>query len=176
MKKAMLIATMLAFSMLTMRASTSTNEVEASVPKQFSVKEENDDDKIIVVVRQEQVYTWKGNWIESEERTIGYYLVRDEQTTMQTIAQRLEITEEYLMSFNQEYRGEITDKLAKYALVELPDADWRSLSDVYCLASEGNCLSQLAEYFYTSTDEILELNPDIEDANMIYTSYLIQVH
>ena len=38
MKKAMLIATMLAFSMLTMRASTSTNEVEASVPKQFSVK------------------------------------------------------------------------------------------------------------------------------------------
>lgn len=171
MKKAMLIA--IAAISFSMRDSDTGTVTEASVPKQFAFAEENDD-TIIVILRQEEVYVWKENFIEPEERTIGYYLVRDEQT-MQTIAQRLEVTEEYLMSFNKDYRGEITDKLAKYALVEIPDADWRSLNDVYCLVSESNCLNQLAEYFYTSTDEILELNPDIEDANMIYTSYLIQV-
>lgn len=174
MKKAIFIA-IAAVSMFSMRASANDAVTEASVPKQFTFAEENDDD-IIVILRQEEVYVWKGNWIEPEERTIGYYLVKEDNETMNSIATKLELAEDYLMSVNKGYRGETTDNLAKYALVEIPDADWRSLSNVYCLVSEGNSLSQLAEYFYTSVDEILELNLSIEDVNMIYSSAIIQVH
>lgn len=175
MKKAIFIA-IAAVSMFSMRASANDAVTEASVPKQFTFAEENDDDSILVVVRQEEVYVWKGNWIELEERAIGYYLVKEDNETMNSIATKLELTEDYLMSVNKGYRGETTDKLAKYALVEIPDADWRSLENVYCFLTEGNYLDQIAEYFYTTADEILEKNVTIKDANMIYTSRVIRVH
>ena len=67
-------------------------------------------------------------------------------------------------------------KLEKGALVEIPDADWKSLEKVYCIVSEGDYLGEIANYFYTTVDEILELNPNVKDKNMIYSSSLIQVH
>lgn len=72
MKKAILIAITVA-SVLGIRASGTDVVTEASVPKQFTFAEENDDD-IIVILRQEEVYVWKGNWIEPEKNYSGILL------------------------------------------------------------------------------------------------------
>lgn len=103
-------------------------------------------------------------------------MVRREDKTMKSIAEDLELTEEYLLSANEDYKGD-DNKIARLALIEIPDADWRNLSaEVYCLTTHGNCLEQLAKYFYTDVDSIMELNPDIKDANQISSNYLIRVH
>lgn len=155
-----------------------STDVMASVPTSFSFAEEQgNDEEMLILVESKEVYVWgDDNVIEPTTITVGYYIVRNDDETMSSVAQRLQLTEEYLMSANPDYKGEADDKLAHLAMVEIPDADWRSLSNVYCLVSEGNSLSQLAEYFYTSVDEILELNLSIEDVNMIYSSAIIQVH
>lgn len=184
MKKAVMLAVVVGTVALTSikrggAVEPNSTNVMASVPTSFSfMEEQGNDEDILVLVKSEEVYVWgDDNVIEPTELTVGYYIVRDDETTMQEVAKSLEITEEYLMSFNKDYRGEMTDKLARYALVEIPDADWRNLSaKVYCFTNDGNCLSQIAEYFYTSVENILELNPSIKDENLIHTDCCMRVH
>lgn len=155
-----------------------STDVMASVPTSFSfVEEQGNDEEMLILVESKEVYVWgDDNVIEPTTITVGYYIVRYDDETMSSIAQRLQLTEEYLMSANPDYKGEVDDKLAHLAMVEIPDADWRSLENVYCFLTEGNYLNQIAEYFYTTTDEILEKNVTIKDANMIYASRIIRVH
>lgn len=181
MKKAIAIAMMLALS-VTMRASTSMTDVvaeettaTASVPKQLTIAEENDD--IVVILRQEEVYVWENNWIEPKEITVGYYLVMQENETIHSIAGKLELTDEYLLSANKYYYEGEMEEIEILHLVKIPDADWKHLSaKVYCLTTYGNYVYQLAEYFYTDVDSILSLNTAIKDPDEISTSCLIRVH
>ena len=146
MKKAVMLAVVVGTVALTSikrggAVEPNSTNVMASVPTSFSfMEEQGNDEDILVLVKSEEVYVWgDDNVIEPTELTVGYYIVRDDETTMQEVAKSLEITEEYLMSFNKDYRGEMTDKLARYALVEIPDADWRNLSaKVYCFTNDGN--------------------------------------
>lgn len=124
---------------------------------------------IVVALGQKQVVIRKGNLFEPTEVTIGYYVVRDDMETISSIATKLGLTEDYLMSVNT------SNEFEKGEFVEIPDADWNSLEKVYCIVSEGDCLGEIANYFYTTVDEILELNPSVKDANVIYKSDIIQV-
>lgn len=154
-----------------------STDVMASVPTSFSFAEEQgNDEEMLILVESKEVYVWgDDNVIEPTTITVGYYIVRNDDETMSSVAQRLQLTEEYLMSANPDYKGEADDKLAHLAMVEIPDADWKSLEKVYCIVSEGDCLGEIANYFYTTIDEILELNPSVKDANVIYKSDIIQV-
>lgn len=158
--------------------SSSVNErTEGVVAKEIIATEQQETSDVVIVILEKD-YVYKdtiATEIALKPVTIGYYVVQKDTETMSSIAKRLSLTEEFLMSVNADYEGRMNDKLEKFTLIKIPDADWNSISNVYCLTNSGNYLEQIAEYFYTSVEDILELNPDIKDENLIYPNYFIKV-
>ena len=182
MKKATVGLAAVALVAVILTGSSAVNErTEGVVAKEIRATEKHQEsDAVIVILEKGHVldYVYKDDMtteIASKTLTIGYYLVQKDTETMSSIAKRLSLTEEFLMSVNADYEGRMNDKLEKFTLIKIPDADWNSISNVYCLTNSGNYLEQIAEYFYTSVEYILELNPDIKDGNLIYPNYFIKV-
>lgn len=148
-------------------------QVKAIAPENFELPagQERQTD-VMIQVNSDEV-TWEDG--TTETIVTAYYMVTKENETLSSIASRLQLTEEYLLSANPDFKWETNEPLAKGAYLELPEVDWNVLTDVYYLVKKGDCLNTISEYFYTKVDEIVTLNSDIKNPNLIYVGQVIRI-
>lgn len=150
-----------------------TMRVEAASPSEVLMPLVSDTEQPEVLIGS--IQTQKTDMYESGETVISYYVVTQTDVTIESIASRLQITEEYLLSANEDCRFELDGELPLLAYVRIPEIDWHVVEDVYYCVMEGDTLSKISEYFYTDIEDIQTLNPQIVDANIIYVGDIIQV-
>lgn len=121
------------------------------------------------------IYTEKSDMYESGEALMAYYVVVEDNVTIETIAARLNIAEEYLLSENDGRMLELVGELPKYAYIALPEIYWRDLENVYYFVQWGDNLSKISEYFYTDISDIQDINPHITNPNLIYAGDVIRI-
>lgn len=121
------------------------------------------------------IYTEKSDAYESGETLMAYYVVVEENVTTEMIADRLKITEEYLLSENDGRMLEMVGELPKYAYIALPEIYWGDIENVYYFVQYGDTLSEISEYFHISIRDIQKLNPQITDPDLIYAEDCIRI-
>ncbi|MBO5478173.1 MAG: LysM peptidoglycan-binding domain-containing protein [Clostridia bacterium] len=180
MKK--LVAMVMTVGIVATCATLNPMRVEATVtPADVELaeqEEQQNNDVLIQIVHTDLMdYTYKnGKMVGSNPREVvtAYYIVTKEDETIESIANRLEITEDYLLSVNPDYKNP-EESFARYAYVELPEIDWHVLTDVYYIVGVGDCLCEISKYFYTDIENLQFLNPKIKDPNLIYAEDIIRV-
>ncbi len=113
--------------------------------------------------------------LDGEELVTAYYVVIRDDETIESIARRLQVTEEYLLSVNPDCKLEEDETFAKFAYVEIPEIYWGEIKNVYYVIASGDCLSTISDYFHTDMEELLEMNPEIKNPNLIYAGDGIKV-
>ncbi len=151
----------------------STMRVEAASPSK--VLEPSEAPSQLSNLLVQYIHTEESDMYESGEIVISYYVVMEENVTMELIANRLRITEEYLLTENDGRMFELEGELPLYAYIALPEIYWNDVECVYYLVGEGDTLSMISEYFQTDIEAIQKLNPEIADPNVIYAGDIIQV-
>lgn len=146
----------------------STMRVEAATPLGASSEIA---EKVIIST----IHTEDTDEYESDEVVMAYYVVATENTTIETIAERLKITEDYLLSENDGRMFELEGELPMYAYIALPEIYWGDVENVYYFVQYGDNLSEISEYFHMSVEDIQKMNPQITDPNLIYAEDVIQV-
>jgi len=136
----------------------------------FLIVEEDPQQQPAVVIQK--VHT---QMLDGKELAIPYYVVTQDDETIESIARRLQVTEEYLLSVNPDCKLEEDATFAKFAYVEIPEIYWGEIKNVYYVIASGDCLTTISEYFHTDMEELLEMNSDIENPNLIYAGNLIKV-
>lgn len=150
-----------------------TIRVEAASPSEVLAPLETSSEPSDILVQY--IHTEKLDLRESGEVVIAYYVVTEEGVTMESIADRLRITEEYLLSENDGRMLELEGELPMYAYIALPEVYWGDVENVYYFVQRGDSLTKISEYFHTSIADIQKLNPQITDPNLIYTEDVIRV-
>lgn len=123
------------------------------------------------------------NWYEcrqidendSEEILMSYYIVTKEGETIETICERLQITEEYFLSENPQYNMNVDESFPINTYIAIPMIDWHVLENVCYIVQKGDCLSIISEYFFTTVEDVCDLNPKIKNPNMIYADSIVRV-
>lgn len=163
------LATMV-MAMLTVVSMCGAMRVEAAeiTPDKF-VKEDDPQERPVVI---QMVHT---EMLDGEELAIPYYVVMRDDETIESIARRLQVTEEYLLSVNPDYKLEEDATFAKYAYVEIPEIYWGEIKNVWYVITSGDCLGTISDYFHTDIEELLEMNPEIKNPNLIYVGDGIKV-
>lgn len=151
----------------------STIRVEAASPSEVIAPLETSSEPSDILVQY--IHTEKLDLCESGEVVIAYYVVTEEGVTMESIANRLQITEEYLLSENDGRMLELEGELPMYAYIALPEVYWGDVENVYYFVQRGDNLTKISKYFHTSIADIQKLNPQITDPNLIYTEDVIRV-
>lgn len=151
----------------------STIRVEAASPSEVIAPLETPSEPSDILVQY--IHTEKSDLYESGEVVAAYYVVTEEGVTMQSIADRLRITEEYLLSENDGCMFDIEGELPIDAFVALPEIYWGDVENVHYFVQSGDNLAKISEYFHTSIADIQKLNPQITDPNLIYLEDTIQV-
>lgn len=164
------LATMV-MAMVTVVSMCGAMRVEAAeiTPDKF-VKEDDPQQQPVVAIQA--IHT---QMLDGEEITTAYYVVTRDDETIMSIAYKLKVTEEYLLSVNPDYKWEVDEPLAKYAYIELPEIYWHDVECVYYLVGKGDTLSKISEYFQTDVKDIQELNSNIKDPDLIYAWDVIQI-
>lgn len=165
--------TSLVLAMVVAVCMFSTMRVEAASPSEVLMPLVSNTEQPEVLIGS--IQTQKTDMYESGETVISYYVVTQTDVTIESLASRLQITEEYLLSANENCRFELDGELPLLAYVRIPEIDWHVVEDVYYCVMEGDTLSKISEYFYTDIEDIQTLNPQIVDANRIYVGDIIQV-
>lgn len=151
----------------------STMRVEAASPSEVIAPLETPSEPSDILVQY--IHTEKSDLYESGEVVAAYYVVTEEGVTMESIADRLRITEEYLLSENDGCMFDIEGELPIDAFVALPEIYWGDVENVYYFVQRGDNLAKISEYFHTSIADIQKLNPQITDPNLIYLEDTIRV-
>lgn len=150
-----------------------TMRVEAASTSEVLAPPETSSEPSDILVQY--IHTEKSDLYESGEVVTAYYVVTEEGVTMESIADRLRITEEYLLSENDGCRFDIEGELPIDAFVALPEIYWGDVENVYYFVQRGDNLAKISEYFHTSIADIQKLNPQITDPNLIYLEDTIRV-
>lgn len=167
MKKKMtsvVLAMVVAVCMFSMR-------VEASSPLGSTSSSE-----VVEPVVISTIHTEESDEYELGEVVMAYYVVVKGNTTIESIADRLQITKEYLLSENDGRMFELDGELPIYAYIALPEIYWEDVEQhVYYFVQQGDNLWEISEYFHTSIADIQKLNPQITDSNLIYAESFIRI-
>lgn len=121
------------------------------------------------------VQTVHTKMLDGEELVTAYYVVAWNNETIESVARRLQVTEEYLLSVNPDCKLEKDETFPKFAYIEIPEIYWGEIDNVYYLVESGDCLWTIADYFHTDMEQLLEMNPDIKNPNLIYAGEGIKV-
>lgn len=149
----------------------------------FPIREVEAEDVIIVqLVHQEKIkyeYSEGENGgikqVEIENILVPCYIVGKGET-IKSISKSLNVTEEYLLSKNSDFPLSIEEEIPFGIYLELPDIYWKDVQKkVYCQVSRGDCLSKISSIFHISIEEICQLNPQMDDPNLIYTGSMIKI-
>lgn len=163
------LATMV-MAMVTAVCMCGAIRVEAAeiTPDKF-VKEEDPQQPAMFV---QTVHT---QMLDGEELVTAYYVVAWNNETIESIARRLQVTEEYLLSVNPDCKLEKDETFPRFAYIQIPEIYWGEIENVYYLIESGDCLWTIADYFHTDMEQLLEMNPDIKNPNLIYAGEGIKV-
>lgn len=151
----------------------STIRAEAASPSEVIAPLETSSEPSDILVQY--IHTEESDMYESGEVVTAYYVVTEGNVTMGSIADRLRITEDYLLSENDGCRFDLEGELPIDAFVALPEIYWGDVENVYYFVQRGDNLTKISEYFHTSIEDIQKLNPQITDPNLIYLEDTIQV-
>lgn len=151
----------------------STMRVEAASPSEVLEPLKSSSEQSAMLVQY--IHTEESDIYESGKVVAAYYVVTEEGATMESIADRLRITEEYLLSENDGRMFEVEGELPMYAYVAIPEIYWEDVENVYYFVQSGDNLTKISEYFHTSIADVQELNSQITDPNLIFAEDIIQV-
>ena len=165
MRKKVLLTTF----MLCLCTIFSTMRVEAAITPQSTVTQEESQTTVVTAMCTQL------EDCEIDEIVILYYIVTGDEETVESISRKLAITEELLLYLNCDYKNP-EDPFAKYAYVEIPKLYWKDVEgEVFYYVNPGDNLWNISKYLYKDISEMLELNPEIEDPNLIYVGDLIKI-
>lgn len=159
--------------LVTAMCMCTTMRVEAASPE--DVIEEISSQELLNPVVVTNIHDEQSNAYESGKVVTAYYVVVEDNATMESIADRLRIEEEYLFSENDGRMFELNEELPPYAYIALPEIYWGDVEGVYYFVQQGDNLTKISEYFHTSIKDIQELNPQIKDPNKIYVEEIIHI-
>ncbi len=167
------LATMV-MAMVTAVCMCGAMRVEAAeiTPDKF-VREDDPQRQPIAVIQT--IHTQMYEAYDGEEIVTAYYVVTQDNETIESIARRLQVTEEYLLTVNPDCKLDVDESFPKFAYVEIPEMYWGEMKNVYYIVSSGDCLNTISNYFHTDMEELMEMNPDIKNANLIYVGDAIRV-
>lgn len=172
MKKKM---TAVVLAMVVAVCMCSTMRVEAASPSEVSTPLKSSPEVLEPVVIS-TIHTEESDEYELGEVVMAYYVVTKENTTIESIASRLHITEEYLLSENDGRMFELEGELPLYAYIALPEIYWGDVGQhVYYFVQQGDNLSKISDYFHSDIADIQKLNPQITDPNLIYAESFIRI-
>lgn len=165
-------AAVLAMAMATCMCSAM--RVEAASPNEVLAPLSSPE--VLKPVLISNIHDEKSNADESGKIVMAYYVVaEDEVVTMESIANRLKIGKEYLLSENDGRMFELEGELPPYAYIAIPEIYWGDVENVFYFVQQGDNLTKISEYFHTEIEDILKLNPQITDPNRIYAEDIIYV-
>lgn len=164
MKKKM---TTVVLAMVMAACMCSTMRVEAASPSEV-LESSSEQFAILVQYIHTEMY-------ESGEVVTAYYVVTEEGATMESIAGRLRVTKEYLLSENDGCKFDTKGEIPIDAFIALPEIYWGDVENVYYFVQRGDNLTKISEYFHTSIADIQKLNPQIKDPDLIYLEDTIRV-
>ena len=151
----------------------STMRVEAASPSEVLEPSESPSEQSAMLVQY--IHTEESDMYESGEVVTAYYVVTEEGATMESIADRLRITEEYLLSENDGCKFDVEEEIPIDAFIALPEIYWGDVENVYYFVQRGDNLAKISEYFHTSIADIQKMNPQITNPDLIYLEDTIQV-
>lgn len=151
----------------------STMRVEAASPSEVLGPLESSSEQFDMLVQY--IHTEESDMYESGEVVTAYYVVTEEGATMESIAGRLRVTKEYLLSENDGCKFDTKGEIPIDAFIALPEIYWGEIENVYYFVQRGDNLTKISEYFHTSIADIQKMNPQIRDTDLIYMEDTIRV-